>query len=163
MDMKSDSRRIKPTTGDTPLIRSRRTLYLTGSAMLMFSLLGCAAGSSISESSNSISTSFESSSKSSTSSSEERKEAYRGDVRHYTEVYTRSGSDVAGFARGLSSIGEKYGTTNWEADHTPSIGIGEGLAKAGIPQNQVDAYMTHLAQGDPLKIAAIQEGLGRLR
>jgi len=84
-------------------------------------------------------------------------------VRHYTEVYTRSGSDVAGFARGLSSIGEKYGTTNWEADHTTYIGIGEGLAKAGIPQNQVDAYMTHLAQGDPLKIAAIQEGLGRLR
>lgn len=158
MDMKSDSIRFYEATVTTHPLRSCKTLYLSASALLMVSLLGCAAGSSMSESSNSISTSFESSSKSSTSSSEERKEAYRGDVRHYTEIYTRSSSDVAGLARGLSSIGEKYGTTNWEADHSTYIGIGEGMAKAKIPQGQVAAYMSHLAQGDPLKIAAMQKG-----
>jgi len=160
MDTQPDSTRNNTTNGSPPLIRSCKTLYLTGSAMLMFSLLGCAAGSSMSESSNSISTSFESSSKSSTSSSEERKEAYQGDVRHYTEVYTRSNSDLAGFAKGLSSIGEKHGTTNWEADNSTYLGIGEGLAKANISQRQVDIYMTYLTQGDPVKIAAIQKGLG---
>lgn len=163
MNMQSDSIRSNTTNGTTPLIRSCKTLCLSGSAILMLSLLGCAAGSSISESSNSISTSFESSSKSSTSSSEERNEAYRGEVRHYTEVYTRAGNDVAGFAKGLSSIGEKYGTTNWEADHSTFVGIGEGLAKAGIPQNQFNIYLNHLAQGDPQKTAAIQKGFGQER
>lgn len=160
MHMQPDSQLINTPSGKSPLIRSCKTLCLASSAVLMLSLLGCAAGSSMSESSNSISTSFESSSKSSTSSSEESKQAYRGDVRQYTEVYTRSNSDLAGFAKGLSSIGEKHGATNWEADDTTYHGIGEGLAKAGISQHQVALYMAYLTQGDPLKIAAIQKGLG---
>jgi hypothetical protein len=163
MGMKSDSKSFIGKRNKIPFFRFVRTLYVTGTVMYLLSILGCAAGSSLSESSNSISTSFESSSNSSKSSSEERKEAYQGDIRHYTEVYTRSNNDVAGFAKGLSSIGAKHGTINWEADNSTYVGIGEGLAKAKIPQRQVDVYMAYLAEGDPLKIAAIQKGFGRER
>ena len=143
------------------LILYTRMLFAAGALLCLLSVMGCAAGSSASESSGSISTSFESSFKSSKSSSAERKEAYQGDVKHYTEVYIRSNSDVARFTRGLSSISEQYGTTNWEADHSTYVGIGEGLATAGVTQRQVDLYLAHLAKGDPLKIAAIEKGLGR--
>lgn len=161
--MESDTMSFNSKMDKSPLFRIFRVLYVTGTVMFLFSMLGCAIGSSISESSDSISGSFESSSKSSKSPSEERKEAYQGDIRNYTDVYTRSNSDVAGFAKGLSSIGDKYGTTNWEADNSTYVGIGEGLAQAKIPQRQVDVYMTYLAQGDPIKIAAIQKGLGQDR
>ncbi len=139
------------------LSRSIKNLILAGTVLSLLTMLGCAT-SSISES---ISDSFESRSKFSSSSSDEKKEAYQGDVRHYTAAYTRSNSDVAGFTKGLSAIGEQHGITNWEADLTTYVGIGEGLAKTKVPQNQVDAYMTYLTQGDPVKIAAIQKGYGQ--
>jgi hypothetical protein len=135
-------------------------ISVSSALMFIFALTGC-AGSLVSESSDSISGSFGSSSKSSTSSSGERKEAYLGDVRHFTEVYTRSYSDIVGFTRGLSSISEKHGTTNWEADNTTYVGIGQGLAKAGLPEQQVDSFLSRLAQGDPVRISAIREGMGQ--
>jgi len=159
MSYQSDS--VCFNTGKRRLVRYLRALYVSGTAIILFTMLGCALGSSMSESSGSISESFSSSFRSSKSSSEERKEAYQGDIRHYTEVYTRSNGDVAGFAKGLSFIGEKYGTTNWEADNSTYVGIGQGLAKAGIPQRRIDTYMTRLAQGDPLKIAALRKGFGQ--
>ena len=163
MANKSDSLSCYASMDKTTSFRFMKILFASSALLSLFALLGCATGSSVSESSDSISGSFESGSKSSKSSSAERKEAYQGDIRHYTEAYTRSYSDVAGFTRGLSSISEKHGTTNWEADNSTYVGIGEGLAKSGIPQRQVDVYLTHLAQGDPLKIAAIQKGLGQGR
>jgi hypothetical protein len=127
------------------------------------SMAGCAASSSISESSNSLSTSFKSSSRSSASSSEERKEAYLGDISHYTAVYTRSHSDVDGLTRGLAAVSEKHGITNWEANTDTYVGIGNGFARAELPQQQVDNLITSIARGDRLKIVAMQKGfsLGR--
>jgi hypothetical protein len=140
---------------------SIKTLHLFALMTLVFAMSGCSEiGSSISDS---VSSPFKWSSNSSKSSSGASKEAYQGDVKYYTEVYTRSSYDVAGFARGLASIGEKHGISNWEADGATYVGIGEGLAKAKAPQQLVDLFMAHLAQGNPQKIAAIQKGyeLGR--
>ncbi len=138
-----------------------KTLRISAVIVFVFAMSGCSEiGSSISDS---VSSPFKWSSDSSKSSSGASKEAYQGDVKYYTEVYTRSSDDVAGFTRGLSSIGEKHGVSNWEADRTTYVGIGEGLAKAKAPQRQVDLFMTYLSQGNPQKIAAIQKGyeLGR--
>lgn len=137
-------------------LRSLKTLQVLAALTLVISMSGC---STVSGSlSDSVSSPFKWSSDSSKSSSEGRKDAYQGDVKYYTEVYTRSNDDVAGFTRGLSTIGEKHGILNWEADRSTFVGIGEGLAKAKAPQRQVDVYMTYLSQGDPQKTAAIRKG-----
>ena len=132
-----------------------RTLHVAGAVMLAFSMSGCSISKSISDS---VSSPFEWSSDSSSGSSEEKKESYRHDIRNYTEVFARSNVDAAGFSKGLSSIAEKYGITNWEADKSTYLAIGEGLAKAKSSGIQVDAYKAALSQGDPVKIAAIQKG-----
>jgi hypothetical protein len=163
MYSKPKSRSFRSKAGSSQLSGALRILYAAGALLAAFSLPGCMASSSISESSNSISTSFNSSSKSSTSSSEEKKEAYLGDVRHYTAAYTRSNSDVAGLAKGLAAVSEKHGITNWEADNATFEGIGAGFARANLPRQQIEAYMSYLAMGDQLKMAALQKGFSQGR
>lgn len=112
--------------------------------------------------SDSISGSFESSSASSASSSRssspERGQAYRDDVRDYTQAYVKSGGDFSAFSRGLGNIAAKHGVSNWEADTTTYVGIGEGLKKAGVTQMQLEVWKTNLAAGDASKAAAMQKG-----
>jgi len=142
-------------TSTSPVSRFLEVLHVLGAVTLIFSLLGCTLSTSISDS---VSSPFKWSSDSSSRSSDERKESYQHDIRTYTEVHARSNDDVAGLTRGLASISEKHGITNWEADTSTYIGIGEGLAKAKVPQIKVDAYKTTLSQGDSVKTAAIQKG-----
>jgi len=119
--------------------------------------------SSISESSDSSSDSSKGSSKSSKSSSGESKEAFLRDVKQYTAAYTRTNSDMTGLPKGLSTISERHGVTDWESYSTTYVGIGEGFAKAALTKEQVDLYSSYLAHGDQLKIAAIQHGFISVR
>jgi len=136
---------------------SRKLLLIAATFALSLSLTGCIM-SSISESSGSISDSSTSSSKSSKSSSDESKESYLRDIKQYTAVYIRSNSDMNGLIKGLASISEKHGVTDWEAYDATFLGIGEGFAKAALTQQQVDQNAAFLAEGDQLKIAIIQQG-----
>jgi len=112
--------------------------------------------------SKSISSPFESSSASSASSSRssspERGLAYREDVRDYTQAYVKSGGDFASFSRGLGSIAQKHGVSNWEADMDTYVGIGAGLKQAGATQSQLEVWKTNLAAGDASKAAATDGG-----
>jgi len=136
---------------------TRQLLFFAAAGILLFSLTGCML-SSISESSGSIADSSTSSSKSSRSSSAENKESYLRDIKYYTAAYTSANRDIKGLAKGLSTISEKYGVTNWEAYPVTYIGIGEGFAKASLSQQQVDHNAALLAQGDQVRIAFIQQG-----
>ena len=128
-------------------------------AAMVVSLVCVTGCSSISKS---ISSPFESSSASSESSSRssspERGQAYRDDVRDYTQAYVKSGGDFAAFSNGLSGIAQKHGISNWEADMDTYQGIGEGLKQAGVTQMQLEVWKTNLAGSDPSKAAAIQKG-----
>lgn len=157
MDFKHDSNHYSGCLPNTLLSRFLKTISLLSALLVVLSMFGCIT-SSISESSDSLSGSVKSSSKSSNSSSEENKESYLRDIKQYTAVYSRSSSDISGLVRGLSTISEKYGVTNWEAYNATYQGIGEGFAKAAVSQEQADAYIVYLAQGDKVKVAAIQQG-----
>jgi hypothetical protein len=117
-------------------------------------MIGCSISNSISDS---VSSPFKWSSDS-LSSSGGGKEKYEGDVRDYTEAYVRSSSDIEGFRKGLASIAEKHGISNWEADEATYTGIGEGLAKAQVKEAQLEVYKANLSKGDATKAAAIQKG-----
>ena len=124
--------------------------------VFILTMFGC---SKLSDSfSKSLTSPFKWSSGSSSGSSKLNKETYQGDIRSYAEVSSRANSNVGEIERGLAAIGEKHGITNWEADMATYVGIGEGLAKAKVSQQKVDAYKNGLAQGDYAKSAAIQKG-----
>jgi hypothetical protein len=138
-----------------------KVLRVLGAASLALSMLGCSTISdSISESvSTSVSSPFKwSSASSSSGSSEERKETYQGDIRKFTEVCSRSSCGAPEMTRGITAIAEKYGVTNWEADNSTYIAIGEGLAKAHTLQARVDVYKSALSQGNATVSDAIQKG-----
>lgn len=157
MSLKLDSVCNSGSVPKMQLFKARGTMYLLSLLLLALSTSGCVT-SSLSESSDSLSGSFKSSSKSSTSSSGDSKESYLRDIKQYAAVYAGSNRDMKGFTRGLSSISAKHGVNDWEAYNATYIGIGEGFAKAAVSQQQADIYSSLLAQGDQLKIAAIQQG-----
>lgn len=134
-----------------------RNLFVAAVCALSLSLAGCVM-SSISESSGSISDSSTSISRSSRSSSAESRESYLRDVKQYTAVYIRANGDINGLTKGLATISEKYGVTDWEAYSATFLGIGEGFAKAALSQQQVAEYAALLALGDQVKMAMIQQG-----
>ena len=88
-------------------------------------------------------------------------EDYQNDIRNYVERSSRSDIGMDELARGVAAIGERYGIADWEADMVTYTGIGEGLARADISQQQVDAYKSGLSCGDYTKSAAIQRGYER--
>jgi hypothetical protein len=133
-----------------------RTLTTAIAAVSLMLVAGC--GSLSKSSSSPFESSSASSESSSRSSSPERGQAYRDDVREYTQAYVKSGGDFASFSRGLSSIASKHGVSNWEADTDTYVGIGEGLKQAGVTQMQVEVWKTNLSGGDPTKATAIQKG-----
>ncbi len=144
-------------TKDSSRPRARRllrTLQLAGAALLALAVIGCSISKSISDS---VSSPFKWSSES-LSSSGGGKESYQADVRDYTDAYVRSSSDVEGFRKGLASIAEKHGISNWEADEATYTGVGAGLAKARVNETQLDVYKTNLSKGDATKARAIQNG-----
>jgi hypothetical protein len=135
----------------SPAPRLPRALLLAGAAVFALAVAGC----SISESASSP---FKSSSASFDSSSRGAKESYQNDVSDYTEAYARSSSDLEGFRKGLASIAEKHGISNWEADEATYTGIGAGLAKAQVNETQLEVYKNNLSKGDDVKATAIQKG-----
>ena len=144
----------------TLLTKTLRIFRVLASLLIVLSATGCIM-SSVSESSDSSSDSSKSSSKSSKSSSDDKKESYLRDIKQYTVAYTRSNSDIKDFSKGLSTISEKHGVTDWEAYNATYLGIGEGFAKAAVTQQQLDVYSSYLAGGDQLKVAAIQQGFSQ--
>ncbi len=119
--------------------------------MLLVTVSGCSIVGSVS---NSVSSPFVSSSRLFESESAK----YQGDVADYTETYVHQGGDMAKFKDGLGHLASSHGISNWEAERTTYVGIGEGLKKAGASAGQVEAYTTALAGSDAKNAAAIQEG-----
>ena len=130
----------------------------TRAALLLLALLP--ACSSFSASSDSISSPFASSASSSKSSSPEA--AYREDVSDYTAAHLQSGGKPDELRRQIASLAEKHGITDWEHNQSTFGAIGEGLAKAGYRQVQVDAFKKNLA-ATPEQAEWIQSGFDSRR
>lgn len=108
-----------------------------------FSASSASISESITGSSKSVSDSISSSSPDGSSSSEQ---AYREDVRDYTATAARSGNDPVAFRSGLARVAEAHGVTDWAADAATFVGIGEGLARAGVAPSTVEVWSGQLGQ-----------------
>ena len=129
-------------------------------ALLSLSLALLPGCSLLSSSSDSVSSSFTSSSSSSASSSPEA--AYREDVSDYTAAHLQSAGKPDELRRGIASLAAKHGITDWERNEATFRAIGEGLAKAGYRQVQVDAFKTNIAT-NPQQAGWIQDGFDSKR
>ena len=137
-------------------------------AALLISLLaigGCSfshSSKSISDSSTGSSASSSDSSTSSSPSSDDKADkketSYRDDVRGYTAAWVRDGGDVASFQRGLATIAQRYGISDWEASAATWTGVGAGLRAADAPSAKRTALVDGLAGSDGAKRDAIERG-----
>jgi len=120
------------------------------------------SGCSISYSSKSSSDSSRSSSESSSgpSTSDETRKAYEGDVTTYTFAIGTGETSPEDFLRGLSSIAEQHGITDWESYKPTYIAIGRGLKKTGISRDQLQElpYLQTLLLGQEKRLGYIKEG-----
>jgi len=121
-------------------------------------LLTTAIGCSFSDSSESISKSISSPFESSSASSPGGTEAYQNDVADYTYAYVISAGQADTFLKGLASVAERHGITNWEADDATYVGIGQGLSKAKFTQTQVEVFAKNVSGGDAKKVQLVQQG-----
>lgn len=126
-------------------VRARVVLASLGLALLP-------ACGSISASSKSISSPFASSSGSSSPEA-----AYREDVSDYTAAHLQSAGTPDELRRQIGLLAEKHGITDWEHNQSTFEAIGQGLAKAGYKQVQVDAFKNNLGK-TPEQAKWIQEG-----
>ena len=129
----------------------------TAAALLSVTLAFLPACSSFSTSSKSISSPFVSSSKSSSPEA-----AYREDVSDYTAAHLQSGGKPDELRRQVASLAEKHGITDWERSESTFRAIGEGLAKAGYRQVQVDAFKKNITT-NPQQAEWIQDGFDSKR
>jgi hypothetical protein len=128
-----------------------------GAVLVSLGLALLPACDSISASSKSLSSPFASSSKSSSPET-----AYREDVSDYTAAHLQSGGTPDELRRQIGILAEKHGITDWENNQSTFRAIGQGLAKAGYRQVQVDAFKNNIAK-TPEQAKWIQEGYDEKR
>lgn len=73
-------------------------------------------------------------------------DAYRNDVRDFTAAHIQSGGTADGLIRELGELAKKHGITDWESHEATFYAVGEGLAKGGYRQVQVDAFKQNLTK-----------------
>lgn len=135
-------------------------LGLPAIAALPFALAGLLlAGCSASSKSSSTILSSPSVSLSRSSSPED---AYRSDVRDFTAAHVQSGGTADGLVREIGELAQKHGITDWESHQATFRAVGEGLAKAGYRQVQVDAFKKNLTKTEE-QAKWLQEGFDSAR
>ena len=137
---------------------THRAKHVVPVMLLLTTAIGCSFSDSSVSISKSISSPFTSSSASSPSA-----EAYQNDVADYTYAHVISSGQVDTFMKGLGSVAERHGVTNWEADDATYIGIGQGLGKAKFTQTQVDVFAKNVTNGDAKKTKLVQQGYDSAR
>ncbi len=126
-------------------------------AVLPLALVLLPACGSISGSSKLLSSPFISSSRSSSPEA-----AYREDVSDYTAAHLQSAGTPDELRRQIGKLAEKHGITDWEHNQSTFRAVGQGLAKAGYKQVQVDAFKNNLGK-TPEQAEWIQEGYDETR
>jgi hypothetical protein len=154
------------------------------SARIAFSLIislalcfaiGCSKSSttqaSFGSSSDSSSSPFKSSSKSSSGDdekdqkedeNEEKKEtSFERDVRNYTVEFaeTKDEADIASFQRGLGSIAEEHGITDWERTQDTFTAIGRGIGESNLTDTHAKQLAVALSNEDYDHLMLIRSGM----
>ena len=126
------------------------------SAVVSLALL--ASGCSFSHSSRSISKTASSPFEWSSDSSSPDAVAYREDVRDYTYAYVRSGGDLAAYQRGIGELAERRGVADWERDEMTCAGIGAGLRRAELDDDEAQAFAESLFGSGSDSVEGVRRG-----
>ena len=119
--------------------------------------------SQASSESSSDSSKGSSDSSSSSSGSDESKLAYQRDVRDVTARYASAPQGgVDGLERDLGGIAARHGIVDWEQDRETYVGIGQGLARAGLAGRRLQTLTASLAHDDVEHARWIYAGYGHV-
>lgn len=121
-------------------------------------LYGCSISDSSESISDSISSPSESISDSSKSSSGgDSDTAYRDDVSDHTRTVVAAGGSADDVTSELGPVARQHGITDWEARDATWVGMGRGLALAGVESADLAAYEESLG-GDTHRHALLRRG-----
>jgi hypothetical protein len=149
---------------------ARITLGLMVSIALCFAT-GCSKSSttqaSFGSSSDSSSSPFKSSSKSSSGDDEEgekeeeKETAYQRDIRNYTVEFaeTTDEPNIASFQRGLGTIAEDHGITDWERNRDAFMSIGRGIGESNLTDTNAKQLAVALSNEDYDHLMLIRSGM----
>jgi hypothetical protein len=155
---------------------ARITLGLIIGLALCFAI-GCSKSSttqaSFGSSSDSSSSPFKSSSKSSSGDDEkdqkedddekeDKKEtSFERDVRNYTVGFaeTKDEADIASFQRGLGTIAEEHGITDWERNRDAFMAIGRGIGESNLTETNAKQLAVALSNEDYDHLMLIRSGM----
>jgi hypothetical protein len=88
----------------------------------------------------------------------DRDEDFRRAVRDYTVEHVRAGGGYDAFERSLDDIARRHGISDWENDANTWVGVGQGLARAGVTGETLESYKTSLTSSDPARMREVQRG-----
>jgi hypothetical protein len=123
-------------------------------SLALLAPLGCSISASLESLSKTASSPFEWSSDSSSPDAV----AYREDVRDYTYAYVRSGGDLAAFQRGIGDLAEQRGIADWERDEMTCAGIGAGLRRAELDDDEARAFAEGLFGSGSESVDGVRRG-----
>jgi len=149
-----------------PTLRAPCALLAIVAAGLLAADLGCSfsySSGSLSDSSKNSSDSIKNSSDSSSSSSKDSKSSFADDVVEYTRAYVAAGGGAESFLGGVGDLARKRGISDWEAQDASWVSIGRGLGMTEASDAQLAAYQRAWTGGDARRMAAIQQGVDRVR
>jgi hypothetical protein len=123
------------------------------------SLAACTAACGfLSDSARSASKSVSSPLRSSGSSSEREDRAYMREIRDFSFGYARSGGDAQAFARGVGSLAQRHGITDWESDRDTCRAIGQGFRAAGLDRPAARRFVESLVPANSVSAQWMREG-----
>jgi hypothetical protein len=130
---------------------NRRTWSWTMAAAVLCALgaPGCFKSSTLQASFEGSSDSSSSPSKSSGGDEDEKKLAYERDVGDVTARHAAGGvDDPRALEKDVSAVAASYGVTDWEQDAHTYVGIGRGLAAAGVREPELTQFADALSHSD---------------
>jgi hypothetical protein len=94
----------------------------------------------------------------------EQEQQHEEEIKIYTASYL-AGDRAAGdgFTRGLSVIAWGRGISDWESSPTTWIGVGRGLAAAGLRPQLVAGYAQSWSDGNPDILVLLEQGYALAR
>ena len=152
---------------------ARISLGLIISLALCFAI-GCSKSSttqaSFKSSSDSSSSPFKSSSKSSSGDDEkdqkegedeEEETSFERDIRNYTVEFaeTTDEPNIASFQRGLGTIAEDHGISDWERNRDAFMSIGRGIGESNLTDTNAKQLAVALSNEDYDHLMLIRSGM----
>ena len=125
--------------------------------VLSLACSACSLSTSSESLSDSVSLPFDLVSSVTSSSDDSSDSAFHNDVSDHARTVVAQGGDARDISDGVADIAQSYGVTDWEVVDATFVGIGHGLAKAGVSATALAEFQNALAN-NPQRAELIAAG-----